>query len=105
MFITNSCESIVHFGVYPLSISDHNLIYAVRKIGLPKGQIWYIKCRSFKNFNEAQFKSDLNTTKWPSINEFPDVNHACEACTSVILGVIDKHAPQRSFRVRNKPCP
>ena len=37
VFITNSSESIISSGVYPLSISDHDLIYAIRKTGLPKG--------------------------------------------------------------------
>ena len=36
LFITNSEESILHSGVYPLSISDHKLIYAVRKISIPR---------------------------------------------------------------------
>lgn len=105
LFITNRCESIIHSGVYPLSISDHNLIYAVRKIGLPKGQPRYTECRNFKNFDEMNFKLNLKRVCWPSINTFADVNEACEAWTSVFLGVVDKHAPRRSFRVRNRPCP
>ena len=31
VFITNKEDNISHSGVYTLSISDHNLIYAVRK--------------------------------------------------------------------------
>ena len=105
VFITNSSESIISSGVYPLSISDHDLIYAIRKIGLPKGKPRYIECRNFKNFDEKQFTSSLKSTKWPLINEFDDINKACDAWKSMFLEVIDKHAPCRSFRVRNKPCP
>lgn len=105
VFITNSSESIISSGVYPLSISDHDLIYAIRKIGIPKGKPRYIECRNFKNFDEKQFTSSLKSTKWPLINEFDDINKACDAWKSVFLEIIDKHAPCRSFRVRNKPCP
>ena len=35
VFITNKEDNISHSGVYTLSISDHNLIYAVRKIVYP----------------------------------------------------------------------
>jgi hypothetical protein len=101
VFITNSSESIISSGVYPLSISDHDLTYAIRKIGLPKGKPRYIECRNFKNFDEKQFTSSLKSTKWPLINEFDDINKACDAWKSMFLEVIDKHAPCRSFRVRN----
>ena len=58
LFITNSEESILHSGVYPLSISDHNLIYAVRKISIPRSSPRYIETKSFKNFKTGEFKSE-----------------------------------------------
>ena len=75
VFITSSSESIISSGVYPLSISDHDLIYAIRKIGLPKGKPRYIECRNFKNFNEKQFKSSLKSAQWLIIKEFDDINN------------------------------
>ena len=42
VFITNKEDNISHSGVYTLSFSDHNLIYAVKKIGLPRGQPKFI---------------------------------------------------------------
>ena len=35
--IANGQENIAASGVYPVSISDHNLIYAVRKLGISRG--------------------------------------------------------------------
>lgn len=104
-FITNNSECITTFGVYPLSISDHNLIYAVRKIGLPKGRPRYIECRNFKNFDQASFLFDLKTVQWPIIEQFNDVNIVWDAWKNVFLDIVNKHAPCRSFRVRNKPSP
>ena len=54
VFITNSSKSIISSGVYPLSNNDHNSIYAIRKIGMPKGKPRYIDCCNFKNFDEKQ---------------------------------------------------
>ena len=59
ILITNNKETIVHSGVYPLSISDHCLIYAVRKAGISKNKPKFITTRSFKHFNEEKFKTDL----------------------------------------------
>jgi hypothetical protein len=39
------------------------------------------------------------------MNLMHDINKACDAWKSMFLEVIDKHAPCRSFRVRNKTCP
>ena len=59
VFITNKEDNISHSGIYTLSISDHYLIYAVRKIGLPRGQPKFIQSRNFKHFNEENFLTDL----------------------------------------------
>ncbi|CAB4021257.1 Hypothetical predicted protein, partial [Paramuricea clavata] len=77
----------------------------LRKIGIRNGKPRYIECRNFKNFSESKFIKDLKSAHWPIINEFDDVNDACDTWTSVFSEVIEKHAPVRSFRVRNKPSP
>ena len=65
--------------VYTLSISDHNLIYAVRKIGLPRGQPKSIQSRNFKHFNEENFLTDLKNASWPVIKSGMEVNSAWNA--------------------------
>ena len=66
--LPNKEDNISHSGVYTLSISDHNLIYAVRKIGLPREQPKFIQSRNFKHFNEDNFLTDLKNASWPVIN-------------------------------------
>ena len=74
--LTNKEDNISHSGVYTLSISDHNLIYAVRKIGLPRGQPKFIQSRNFKHFNEENFLTDLKNASWPVIESGMEVNSA-----------------------------
>lgn len=59
LFITNNPDSIVNSGVCTLSISDHNLVYAVRKIGIPRKNPKYVETRNFKHFKANSFKIDL----------------------------------------------
>ena len=104
--VTNSKERLSHTGVYPLSISDHYLIYAIRKIGIPRGRPRFVETRNFKHFDESKFKKDLIKAPWPCIDNFQDVNCALAAWTKVFLhGVVDKHAPCRTRIIRNKPSP
>ena len=76
VFITNKEDNISHSGVYTLSISDHNLIYAVRKIGLPRGQPKSIQSRNFKHFSEENFLTDLKNASWPVIKSGMEMNSA-----------------------------
>ena len=69
VFITNKEDNISHSGVYTLSISDHNSIHAVRKIGLPRGQPKFIQYRNFKYFNEENFLTDLKNASWARLFE------------------------------------
>ena len=87
-----------------LSISDHNLIYAVREIGLPREHPKFIQSRNFKHFNEENFLTDLKNASWPVIKSGMEVNSA-NAWKDIFLNIVDKHAPRRVMRVRNKPAP
>ena len=43
-----------------ITISDYYLIFAVRKIGLPRGNANFIKTRNLKYFDKSKLISDLN---------------------------------------------
>ena len=83
--ITNSKERLNQTGAYPLSISDHYLIYAIRKIGIPRGRPRFVEARNFKHFDESKFKMDLINAPWPCIDNFQDVNLALAVWTEVFL--------------------
>ena len=48
--ITNQPNKICYSGVLPISISDHYMIYGIRKFSSTKGEPRYIENRSFKNY-------------------------------------------------------
>ena len=89
VFITNKEDNNSHSGVYTLSINDHNLIYAVRKIGLPRGQPKFIQSRNFKHFNEENFLTDLKNVSWPIIKSGMEVNSAWNSWKDIFLNIVD----------------
>ena len=104
-FITKSRENVILSGVYPLSISDHSLIFAVRKIGTPRGNPRFIESRSFKNFDQNRFKLDLQNANWPPIGSVNNANDYWSKWKSIFLEIVDKHAPCRTKKVRSRPSP
>ena len=102
-FITKSRENVILSGVYPLSISDHfilcqlvTIIFAVGKIGTPRGNPRFIKSRSFKNFDQNRFKLDLQNANWPPIGSVNNANDYWSKWKSIFLEIVDKHAPCRT---------
>ena len=49
----------MHSGVYAVAISEHYLIFAIRKIVVPRQSPRYVETRNFKKFNAIAFLSDL----------------------------------------------
>ena len=58
--ITNTRDKIVRAGIMPLGISDHSLVYLIRKTRCTiPGCVKIISTRSFKNFNKEAFPADV----------------------------------------------
>ena len=53
LILTNKPEYISTGGVLHLGISDHSLVYAVRKLKLPKSRPTIKEVRDFKHFSES----------------------------------------------------
>ena len=105
LFITNNTESIVHSGVYPLSITEHNLIFAIRKIGIPRRSPRYFETRKFKKFNANAFLLDIQNYYLPQFDSnSANINEAWHIWKSNFLNILNKHAPKRVIKVRNKPA-
>ena len=89
-------------GVIPIGLSDHHLIYAVRKKTKtdPKVDHVYIKYRDQKNLNENNFLSDLRAVDWSNIKQFKDVNSMWTTFKTNFMEVVDKHMPIKERRIR-----
>ena len=63
----NKRKNISHSGVIHLGISDHSMIYAVRKLIIPKSDSKIKIVRNFKNFNVNDFLRDLSQIPWETM--------------------------------------
>ena len=60
--------NIADSGLYKTCLSDHCLVYCVRKLhGGVKRERKYITSRQLKNFDEAAFLSDLSEVDWEGL--------------------------------------
>ena len=96
---------IVRTGVSHLGISDHSLIYAVRRLSIPRQNPRILEKRCFKDFEDDLFVADLGNQPWNSISLIDDPNDMLHIWSRLFLEVLDKHAPIRRKRVRNAVSP
>ncbi len=105
LILTNRPENISRSGVIHLGISDHSLVYAVRKFTLPKGRQKIRQVRNFKNFVENDFIRDVSQLPWEVVYQFGDPNLCWQVWKSLLLDALNRHAPLRHKRIRNNPVP
>ena len=67
-FITNRPENISDSGVIHTGISDHSMIFAIRKIIFSvKLHVNIVEIRNMKKFNDLKFLKDLQNQPWDHI--------------------------------------
>ena len=90
-----------------MGISDHYPIFCSRKTTnkFAKSKHVSVKYRSFKNFKENDFLSDLQAVNWNNFVESQDVNETLSSFMETYCSVIDKHVPVRQHRVKRAKQP
>ena len=61
-------------GGIHLGISDHDLIYAIRKVVVNKPMHKVVNIRNMKNFNVDSFINDLSNLPWSNLDCLLNVN-------------------------------
>ena len=104
---TNSEENIANVHVCKISISDHYAIFGNRKQTncIKSNTQQTITFRSFKNFDESRFISDMHDKPWETIEYFNDINEIVEVWNKMFLEIVNKHAPLKSHRIKRKYQP
>ena len=105
LIVVNNPDGIYDQVVLEIGISDHNLIYVVKKLAHAKGQQISKEVRNFKNFNERLFLEELSGIPWDYVNNFNDPNDSWLVWKSFFLEVLDRHAPILRMNVKSKRIP
>ena len=103
--ITSTPERLIVSRVVPTAISDHYMIVVVRKINAYSKQNRHkkIEFRNFKYFNANNFQADLLTQQWELLDNQASVDKMWDVWNTLFMSVLDKHAPIREKRVKDKP--
>ena len=104
---TTGARNIITSGVHDVSMSDHYMVYCIRKFNgaVEKGHKT-IKTNKMKTFNELAFLSDVAGINWEQmLTETDDINVLVNHWTSIFSLIIDKHAQLCEMRVSEKYCP
>ena len=103
---TNTPDKVVCSGASHISISNHSLIYAYRKLSVSLTSRCHstIDYRKFKNFDPIKFRHDIRLQNWSHINYFnnPDMWHAWKTTFNFI---VEKHAPLCTKHVKASKSP
>ncbi|CAB4001579.1 Hypothetical predicted protein, partial [Paramuricea clavata] len=105
LILTNKEENISKSGVIHLGLSDHSMIFAIRKHCIPKSREKVKHIRNFKNFNANDFLTDLSQMPWENIAQHDNSNVCWQVWKSLYLQVLDRHAPLRRMRTRGNSLP
>ena len=102
--ITPNLERMIFSGMLHLGISDHSLIYAIRKINAePTTESQgCVEFTNFKKFKASNFLNDLYVVPWEEIRSKEDVDGMWEIWKTLFVDVLNKHAPIQSKRIRKK---
>ena len=105
LIYTSKIENIGECGVVHLTISDHSLVYAVRRARAIKSQPRTITFRSYAKFNVNKFVEDLLAVLFHIIEAIDDVDLAWSTWKSMFVEVCNNHAPVVSRKVKGETCP
>ena len=101
---TNNKSNIVISGVHPVGLSDHCLVYFIRKFrGFVKKKHINISTRNLKNFNKTEFLNNLLSVDWKGIfSKTADIDTIIEQWSQLFSFFLEEHAPMRNKHVSEK---
>ena len=104
--VANKAEKISDSGVIYTGLSDHSLVFAIRKISVVKKQEKKVEIRNMKKFDHQKFVEDLRRQPWENVYFFAeDPNAMWEIWKTLFLEVLDNHAPLQHKKIRTKKVP
>ena len=105
VIMTTNKEIVTSSGVLTSSISDHNLIYLLLDLKVPRAKPSYVSIRSYKSYNPTKFLEDLQLVPFHMVNFFDDISDQVDVYSILFLDVLNDHAPIKKIKIKAKPNP
>ena len=100
-------QKISQSGVLHTGISDHSLVYAIRKnSNIFQKANDFVEIRNMKHFNEEKFVNELLNQQWENVYFFgDDPNATWRIWKELFLEVLNKHAPLQHKKTKSSEVP
>ena len=105
LIFTTSTEKIRNSGVLNCAITDHSLVYAIRRAKIPKGPIKTVNCRNYRGYSTENFIAELHSASWDGVDTSLTVNESWSCFKDTLVNIADKHAPTYARRIRSNSLP
>ena len=107
IILVSDVLSVRRGGIIINPISDHLPVFVELKLKSPKPSPHYISVRSYKNYDPNLFIIDLalHSDSLLSLFAGSDVNNKLAIFNNVFRQALDAHAPVKTIKIRNRPCP
>ena len=102
LIFTNKPEKVGHAQTQTRGSSDHRLILISKHSKNAGDGIRYVRKRSYKTFDESEFREAVKKIRWYEIYSCQDVDLAVDALTTKLTEILDVMAPVKTFQVRKK---
>ena len=107
IILVSDASSVLRCGTINNPISDHLPVFVELKLKSSKLSPQFISVRSYKNYDPDLFITDLASLSDSLLPLFAgsDVNNKLAIFDNVFGQVLDVHAPVKTIKIRNRPCP
>ena len=106
--ITNKPDCIFDCGVTPCGISDHDIIFLIKNMRIPKlkSPSKVLDIKNYKRFDLKAFQNDIKNIQFDHMKEVSkDVNELWEMWKNFFLDIVEKHALMIQIRVKGNRLP
>ena len=105
VILASNTDFLKEARVLPCSISDHDLVYLVFSLKKDRPAPVYVTTRSFKNYDQAAFRTDTYTGPWSVIDIFDDVDDKLYVFHQIFDDILDSYAPIKEVKIQSWPNP
>ena len=105
VILANNPRNIADNELIAAGLSDHNLIACIRKMNNIKFKSTIITFRDYSYYDVNDVNNILLSSNWDTVYNALTPDQAFNNLKSMLLNVLDIHAPVTSKKVKGKPSP
>ena len=103
--IYTDSKCIQDAGNVTLNISDHDLVYVIRKKGKTAKTKMSFVGRSYRNYDRETFQDNIINVNWDAFYESVDPNQAWSCLLGIIRNEIDLMCPLKNIKIKKHKDP